>query len=62
MPLFKEHVAVGQNYDCGGNNNGNCFYAFCVLGHGNFFLHEVYEQVEDATKPRLLQRRWHKIF
>ena len=47
VPLFKEHVAVGQDYECGCDNDDYGFNAFGVLRHGDFFLHEVYEQVED---------------
>ena len=47
MPLFKEHVAVGQDDDCSRNNYDNCFYAFSILSHGNFFLHKIYEQMKE---------------
>ena len=47
VALFKEHVAVGQNYDCSGDNYDNCFHAFSILSHGNFLLHKVYEKMED---------------
>ena len=47
VSFFKEHVAVGQDYYCGGDYYDQCFNAFCVLSHGDFFLHEIYEQVED---------------
>ena len=49
VALFKEHIFVCKHYDCSGDYYNKGFYALCCLGHGNFFLHKVYEQVEDNT-------------
>ena len=47
VAFFKEHVAVGQHDDYGGNKNHQRFNAFGCLRHRNLFLHEIHKKVKD---------------
>ena len=49
MPGFKEHLLVGQHDDRRGDGHDDGFHAFGLRGHGDLFLHEVHEEVEDHT-------------
>ena len=49
MSFFEEHIAVWQNYNRCCNNYDKSFNTLCSLSHRNFFLHEIYKQMEFFT-------------